>query len=227
MDSFDSESASVKQAASSALGRLPVGDCQKFLPILLKLITKSQDTKQHQSLLLSALKIALVFHSQTKVQMARFTTDLSSVTPILLNYAKTTDDSVRDTVSQCLGESISAQHNSSCTKISRWSPTCICIYPLLIIHSPFTLPAVVGRLSIIDAVTILPKLKELAMSKDANERWAAVVAFRTGFDDFTDWEVLKEYLDDLCVRLLKDEDLKVFAPTLFARGSVLEQKEKA
>lgn len=94
-----SSSDGVRQAASFALGNVAVGSMEKFLPMLLQLISSEPS---HQYSLLSALKETIATHT-TKEYMQALLPYLDSVAPLLLDRAQSQDEGTRSMVAQCLG----------------------------------------------------------------------------------------------------------------------------
>ena len=100
LNSFNSESESVRRAAAFALGNVTMGNMQKFLPRLLHLISAE---KRFTYLLLSALKEIIAFYSTSQAQLSAFFPFLESVSSTLFAYTEASDESTRAMVSECLG----------------------------------------------------------------------------------------------------------------------------
>ena len=89
------KSESVKWAASYALGNIAVGNMNKYVKVLLKLINDNPD---RQYLLLNSLKEII---SEAQNEMKPYT---ESVVPLLLDNANSNDDGIRSMVAECLGK---------------------------------------------------------------------------------------------------------------------------
>lgn len=91
-----------KNAATSALGHLAVGNMDAFLPVILR---HSSSTKQ-QHLLLSSLKEAIVTYSSRKLELS--TSYLDSIVNELSRYFNAEEEGLRMMVAECMGTLLSA-----------------------------------------------------------------------------------------------------------------------
>lgn len=97
---FSVDSDRVRNAASYTLGNIAVGNMQKYLPLVLEMVTSH---KSQAYLLLSSLKEIISRHSMDANSMHSFLPYVPAVTPILFANAESPEEGVRGMVAECLG----------------------------------------------------------------------------------------------------------------------------
>ncbi|VDD93477.1 unnamed protein product [Enterobius vermicularis] len=101
IEAFNSSSEELKTAASYSLGRLAVGNLEKFLPFLLKQIS-AQPKRQY--LLLHALKEVIGSGSVDSRDIEFFRPRIEQICPVLMEHAMCAEEGTRNVVSECLGK---------------------------------------------------------------------------------------------------------------------------
>uniref|UniRef100_A0A0N5AZJ8 TIP120 domain-containing protein n=1 Tax=Syphacia muris TaxID=451379 RepID=A0A0N5AZJ8_9BILA len=101
MEAFNSSSEELKTAASYSLGRLAVGNLEKFLPFLLKQIS-AQPKRQY--LLLHSLKEVIGSESVDSRAMEFFRPRIEQICPVLMEHAMCAEEGTRNVVAECLGK---------------------------------------------------------------------------------------------------------------------------
>ena len=94
LSTFDSEIEDVKGAAALALGRVAVGNRDKYLPLIISAL--DGDAVEHQYSLLQALREIIVVGDLSDEETKR-------VLAILYGTASSTEEGVRNVVAECLG----------------------------------------------------------------------------------------------------------------------------
>ena len=100
-ETFNCESESVKWAASYALGNIAIGNMNKYVPALISMINKHSD---RQYLLLNSLKEIISHYSSTSELSSLLLPFSSTITPLLLTNASSSDEGVRSMIAECLGK---------------------------------------------------------------------------------------------------------------------------
>lgn len=95
----DGHSEETKLAAAYSLGHIAVGNLDVFLPVVLPQ-AEGEGASVHQYLLLASLKEIIVVLANRGVD---FQTYLGMILPVLLDQCKSTEESLRSMVAECLG----------------------------------------------------------------------------------------------------------------------------
>ncbi|VDN21339.1 unnamed protein product [Gongylonema pulchrum] len=101
LKAFNSTSQEVKTAASYALGRLAIGNLEKYLPFLLEQIN-SQPRRQY--LLLHSLKEVIGSESGDLRAVEIFRPRIEQIWPVLAVHATAPEEGTRNVVAECLGK---------------------------------------------------------------------------------------------------------------------------
>ncbi|VDN06172.1 unnamed protein product [Thelazia callipaeda] len=101
VDAFNTTAEEMKTAASYALGRLALGDLEKYLPFLLEQIN-SQPKRQY--LLLHALKEVIGAESGDSRAVEIFRPRIEQIWPVLVTHAIASEEGTRNVVAECLGK---------------------------------------------------------------------------------------------------------------------------
>uniref|UniRef100_A0A0R3RXJ3 TIP120 domain-containing protein n=1 Tax=Elaeophora elaphi TaxID=1147741 RepID=A0A0R3RXJ3_9BILA len=101
VNAFNTTSEEMKTAASYALGRLALGNLEKYLPFLLEQIN-SQPKRQY--LLLHALKEVIGSESGDSRAVEIFRPRIEQIWPVLITHATAAEEGTRNVVAECLGK---------------------------------------------------------------------------------------------------------------------------
>ncbi|VDN94136.1 unnamed protein product [Brugia pahangi] len=101
VNAFNTTSEEMKTAASYALGRLALGNLEKYLPFLLEQIN-SQPKRQY--LLLHALKEVIGSESGDSRAIEIFRPRIEQIWPVLITHATAIEEGTRNVVAECLGK---------------------------------------------------------------------------------------------------------------------------
>ncbi|MFH4982087.1 hypothetical protein AB6A40_008796 [Gnathostoma spinigerum] len=101
VEAFGSHSEELKTAASYSLGRLAVGNLEKFLPFILQQIS-SQPKRQY--LLLHALKEVIGSECVDSKAVEFFRPRIEQIWPVLMENAVCAEEGTRNVVAECLGK---------------------------------------------------------------------------------------------------------------------------
>uniref|UniRef100_A0A1I8EVT8 TATA-binding protein interacting (TIP20) domain-containing protein n=1 Tax=Wuchereria bancrofti TaxID=6293 RepID=A0A1I8EVT8_WUCBA len=101
VNAFNTTSEEMKTAASYALGRLALGNLEKYLPFLLEQIN-SQPKRQY--LLLHALKEVIGSESGDSRAIEIFRPRIEQIWPVLITHAIAVEEGTRNVVAECLGK---------------------------------------------------------------------------------------------------------------------------
>ncbi|MCP9262800.1 Cullin-associated NEDD8-dissociated protein 1 [Dirofilaria immitis] len=101
VNAFNTTSEEMKTAASYALGRLAIGNLEKYLPFLLEQIN-SQPKRQY--LLLHALKEVIGSESGDSRAIEIFRPRIEQIWPVLITHATAMEEGTRNVVAECLGK---------------------------------------------------------------------------------------------------------------------------
>lgn len=93
---FENPCEETKLCAAYALGHISVGNMKEFLPV----VTQPSTSSKHQYLLLVSLKEIILFYANRNLEFSAY---LNLVLPILLMQCKSSEESVRNMVAECLG----------------------------------------------------------------------------------------------------------------------------